>query len=182
MVFKKQDPWEAMQARGKKSLSSNLNDDGDDPYAKGGIANQRAAKYRQPAPKVQTMVPNKRFDASRTAVSKRQITAAGGRPSVGGAKGRPSAGARPSVSSGLYKTTDKKNKFGNKSAANLGNDNFVDISDQDEAGLLPDWLSGFFYDKSVGGPQRDLESVIAVQLFFATFVLTPIGAYFFFFN
>ena len=49
--------------------------------------------------------------------------------------------------------------------------------DQDEAGFLPDFIANFFYDKSVGGPQRDLESVIAVQLFFATFVLTPIGLY-----
>ena len=49
--------------------------------------------------------------------------------------------------------------------------------EQDEAGFLPDFIANFFYDKSVGGPQRDLESVIAVQLFFATFVLTPIGLY-----
>jgi hypothetical protein len=153
----------------------------------------------------------------------------------------------------LYKTTEKTNRFGNKSAGNLGNQQFMDISeqvreapyctaltttrtaptattalpttrhslransthpqnancppaarlhrppstathhhapprttthqrhlrphDQDEAGFLPDFIANFFYDKSVGGPQRDLESVIAVQLFFATFVLTPIGLY-----
>lgn len=44
-------------------------------------------------------------------------------------------------------------------------------------GLLPDWLAGFFYDKSVGGPQRDLESIVATQLFFATFILTPAVLY-----
>ena len=30
----------------------------------------------------------------------------------------------------LYKTTNKVNKFGNKSAGNLGERNFVDISEQ----------------------------------------------------
>lgn len=63
-----------------------------------------------------------------------------------------------------------------------GRADYVDVTNQDEAGILPDWLAGFFYDKSVGGPQRDLESIVATQLFFATFILSPVLIYAFFFN
>ena len=62
---------------------------------------------------------------------------------------------------------------GRRGGGNYGRDDYMDVSNQDEAGFLPDFIAGFFYDKSVGGPQRDLESIVATQLFFATFILTP---------
>ncbi len=70
---------------------------------------------------------------------------------------------------------------GKKGGGNYGRSDYADVTDQDEASFLPDWLAGFFYDKSVGGPQRDVESIVATQLFFATFVLTPavLGAFYY---
>mmetsp|Transcript_11178 Transcript_11178/g.32106 ORF Transcript_11178/g.32106 Transcript_11178/m.32106 type:complete len:158 (-) Transcript_11178:1556-2029(-) len=56
---------------------------------------------------------------------------------------------------------------------NLGRSDFMDVSDQMDAGFLPDWAKSFATDKAVGGPQRTLESVIAVQLVFAFAVLLP---------
>lgn len=184
MLFRREpkDPWEAMKARGQKELNSqNLNDVRDDPYDKRNVGvGMRSARYRSTAGEGWGPQPgevkNKRGpNVSRKAVSQRQVSRAAARPGVSVAAGMGSSKVRDEKA--LYKTTNKVNKFGNKSAGNLGQRDFVDISDQDEAGFLPDFVANFFYDKSVGGPQRDLESVIAVQLFFATFVIVPTGLY-----
>uniref|UniRef100_A0A7S2DCG7 Uncharacterized protein n=1 Tax=Octactis speculum TaxID=3111310 RepID=A0A7S2DCG7_9STRA len=69
------------------------------------------------------------------------------------------------------------NKYGKKSAGNLGRDDFMDITDQEDAGFLPDFAKSMFYDNTVGGPQKDLEVVVRLQLFFAFFVLGPAVGY-----
>lgn len=56
---------------------------------------------------------------------------------------------------------------------NAGREDFMDVTNQMDAGFLPDWAKDMASDKSFGGPQRQLESVVGVQLVFAFLVLLP---------
>lgn len=56
---------------------------------------------------------------------------------------------------------------------NAGREDWMDVSEQMDAGFLPDWAKDMAADKSFGGPQRQLESVVGVQLVFAFLVLLP---------
>lgn len=83
--------------------------------------------------------------------------------------------SRPGVSAA--QTAQPTNRYGKKSAGNLGRDDFMDITDQEDAGFLPDFAKSMFYDNTIGGPQKDLEVVVRLQLFFAFFVLGPAIGY-----
>lgn len=80
-------------------------------------------------------------------------------------------------------TADRRAKRSTKNIKNVyGNtgtrDDWADVSNQDEAGFLDSGVAGFLFDKDVGGPQRDLESVVATQLVFATLIGGVVAGYF----
>ena len=81
------------------------------------------------------------------------------------------------MSSSRRAKRDMKNKV-NVYGGSSERADWADVSNQDQAGFLNSGIAGFLFDKEVGGPQRDLESIVATQLVFATLIGGVVTAYF----